>query len=187
MHIPVGYTDPVAPFCDKDTIPIREIPYMWSFVGDSYKPDRQRVLGAFQDIKSSFLHEHKGFLGEDKLSAEGYWESLTKSVFCPCPIGNVSIESYRTFEGLEAGAIPLIIKHQARQPYNYYKLLLGDHPISAFENWEQARVFVEESNMDQIVSLAQQINEWYQQYKIKIQKDIQSILLSSFHVTSQSE
>ena len=100
------------------------------------------------------------------LSGEAYWEIMTQSIFIPCPLGNMNIDTYRLFDALEAGAIPIILKGYAFQPYDYYKILLGDHPIPTFSSWREVEVFLENINVGSIQELSEKISKWYTSFNL---------------------
>jgi hypothetical protein len=171
-QIPLGYTDIIAEFSGSVVPAIYARKYTWSFCGDIFKSDRQKMIASLSEIEPHYCHIYKGFMGAESLSGREYWEILSNSVYSPCPIGNVNIDSYRLFESLEAGAIPMIIHSHAGQPYNYYHQLLGVHPIPTFKCWEQARNFIHRTSNDEIISLNQRISEWYESYKRDLRTSI---------------
>ncbi len=175
-HIPLGYTDIIAEFSGLDVPSIDERKYVWSFCGDIFKSNRQKMLASLSEIKPHYCNVYKGFMGANSLSGRDYWEVLSNSIYSPCPIGNVNIDSFRLFESLEAGAIPMVTYSHAGQPYDYYRELLGDHPIPTFRRWEQAKDFIRRTSITEIISLNQTIIKWYQSYKREIQTSIRDIL-----------
>jgi hypothetical protein len=177
-HIPLGYTDIIAEFSGLGVPSIEARKYVWSFCGDIFKSDRQKMLASLSEIKPHYCHVYQGFMGTDSLSGRDYWEVLSNSIYSPCPIGNVNIDSYRLFESLEAGAIPMVIYNHAGQPYDYYRELLGDHPIPTFRRWEQARDFIHRTSTNEIILLNQRISKWYKSYKREIQTSIRKMLAS---------
>jgi hypothetical protein len=67
------------------------------------------------------------------LSKETFDRLLSESAFAPCPMGNATLETWRLYEAMEAGAIPLI---ERRLSMDYYRELLGEHPIPTFRSWD---------------------------------------------------
>lgn len=171
-YIPLGYTDKMAVHNDGRAISIVNRKYKWSFCGDPFKSDRKEMIENMSQVGTGFVHEYHGFMTEKSLSGKEYWEVMSQSVYVPCPIGNMNIDTYRLFEALEAGAIPIVPKAQAWQPFNYYRLLLNDNPIPSFSNWKEARSFVNRTDIGTAAALAEEIRQWYQGYKERITAEI---------------
>jgi len=177
FFIPLGITDRVALERKAALLPITDRKYMWSFCGNSFKSDRKLMLASLSKIQPNFIYEYQGFMGSRSLSGEEYWEVLTQSIFVPCALGNLNIDTYRLFEVLEAGAIPIILRSHAWQPYNYYKNLLGDHPIPTFSSWQEAGSFLNKIDFEMTKKLSQEVNSWYAGYKSDLKGKIQKSIL----------
>jgi hypothetical protein len=97
-----------------------------------------RHLSPFPD---SFVHT-TGTADEsrDVLSPEEYLGKLEKSSFVACPMGNVNLETFRVYEALEAGAVPIV---ETRPGFDYFRALLGDHPLPSVTRWSQAPELLE--------------------------------------------
>lgn len=179
FHFPLGYIDRFARE-KKDNLPkITDREYKWSFCGDSFKTDRKLMLEYLSNCQPNFIHEYKGFTGKGSLSGEDYWIVLTKSIFIPCPFGNVNIDSYRLFEALEAGAIPIILISSAFQPYDYYKNLLGEHPIPTFSSWQEVKLFLDNISITAIEQLSEKVSKWYANFKFNLKQEIRETLLKT--------
>ena len=119
----------------------------WCFMGDLDKSGRgeaiQEVQAAFSG-RSSFLHVSHGFNGSDCLATDAYASRMARSVFCLCPTGNYNLDTFRLYEALEAGSIPVTLARTAAQPFrpSYWHMLfdLPDGarlPFVAGEDWSQ--------------------------------------------------
>jgi len=181
--IPLGYTDVIAEFAGLDTPAIDKRKFVWSFCGDIFKADRQKMIASLSSIEPHYSYTYQGFMGANSLSGRDYWEVLSNSIYSPCPIGNYNIDTYRLFESLEAGAIPIVIQNHAGQPYEYYRDLLGDHPIPTVRQWRQAKDFIRRTSTSEIILLSQRIAKWYDVYKREVRTSIKDILTS---IASQS-
>lgn len=135
------------------------------------------MLACLNNIQPNFIHEYHGFMGKRSLSGEEYWEVLTHSTFVPCSIGNLNIDTYRLFEVLEAEAIPIILRSHAWQPYDYYKTLLGTHPIPTFSSWKEARTFLTHIDSESITKLSKKVTEWYASFKSSLKVKIYESIL----------
>jgi hypothetical protein len=79
--------------------------YTWSFAGQ-VKTSRAAMLRAAQRIPGGHAHVTQGF-GEG-LEITEYADLLANTVFALCPRGNYSVDCFRLYEALEAGAIPIV-------------------------------------------------------------------------------
>jgi hypothetical protein len=96
-------------------------------------------------------------------------------VFAPCPMGNTVLESFRIYESLEMGCIPIV---ERRRWMPYYDRLMPGHPLPSFSTWRGARQFVEALSNDpsRMSAYQQHIAEWWQQYKVELRKDVTSFV-----------
>jgi hypothetical protein len=85
--------------------------YAWNFIGSVHHADRQNALNSFARLSHGFVHQTSGFDAKDYLSTEEYAKILSQSVFTLCPMGHVNIDTFRVYESLEAGSIPVVLKN----------------------------------------------------------------------------
>ncbi|PSN20733.1 hypothetical protein C7271_00645 [filamentous cyanobacterium CCP5] len=168
-YFPLGYTDKFALSRTFDSPSMANRKYKWSFCGNSFKTDRKLMLRCLSNIEPNFVFEYQGFMDERSLSGEEYWKVLSQSIFVPCSLGNLNIDTYRLFEVLEARAIPIIMKSHAWQPYDYYTSLLGSHPMPTFSSWKDAKAFLLDLDMESTERLSMEVSEWYVDFKSNLQ------------------
>ena len=125
----IGFSTSDAP------VPSTERPLVWSFAGDPNKTTRREMLASMSNYAPGEIHLTSGFHAADNLSVKQYQALLKKSIFAPCPQGNVNLDSYRVYEALECGCIPIVEK---RRGFDYFTHLLGRHPIPVVEDWSAA-------------------------------------------------
>lgn len=139
--------------------------YRWSFAGNLIG-SRGAMYRAMRGLgpHRCFLYGHEGTDARPPLTAEQYRELLEDTSFCPAPMGNVMTETWRLYEGLEAGCIPLVERHFA---IDYYRELFGPHPIPTFNRWKDARDYAEEISAQSATldMLQSEIQEWWRAYK----------------------
>jgi hypothetical protein len=125
--------------------PPSERSHVWSFAGQ-LKSTRFAMIEAFRRVGGG--HEHVTGTFDDAeqgVGATAYLDVLAQSVFAPCAMGNVHLESFRVYEALEMGAIPVV----ERRPWlDYFRELLGDHPLPTVRSWSQAPALVERLRSD---------------------------------------
>jgi len=161
MSNPLAYPLPIGTFIDFDNAPeIKPLPerkYDFSFIGqiphtgtrDCFKRNMENMLKE-QKKKSGkqfkyFLQYTEGF-GKG-MSKEDYIDLLNDSKIVLCPTGAYSLETFRFFEAIKMGAIPLVEQlpkfwYYEKAPYFYGKWQRLDTILSNslnFLNSEQCR------------------------------------------------
>jgi hypothetical protein len=183
MFIPLGYKNGFSrPGTPKSAAARR---YRWSFVGDSNKSTRRAMLDAlrscaeprgFGEQRSSaeyFVHATSGFNGADALPTDRYHDIMDDSILVPCPAGWQNLESFRTWEALEAGCIPIV---ERRPHFDYYAALCGDYPFPSVTDWAQAATLLQQSDADLEV-LRRRCADWWRARKASLRERIGGALL----------
>ena len=155
--IPIGYKSRVL---DKKK---NNRKYKWAFVGTPHKSSRHDLLFQFSDIKPFFCHRTEKF---DKkiISVEEMSEALSLTEFMPCPNGFVHPETYRVYESLECGCIPIV-----ENAYQYYDRLFPHNPFIKVDKWMDAHPIIKGWNNDQIKQKKEECKIWWNEYKDKLQ------------------
>jgi hypothetical protein len=163
LTIPLGFPNGTSQ--DGIGIPASQRSHLWCFLGNNDAGSRPEMLRTFQGIGPRYPTPPRSLKKSD------YDSALRQTMFCPAPMGNVMLETWRTYEAIESGCIPLV---ESRVFCDYYGDLLGRHPIPTFANWRQARAFVEElsSSPAQLDALQSEIYAWWQSEKIDIRDKV---------------
>jgi hypothetical protein len=178
MFIPLGCYNHEPP---ATIIPSSERRYAWSFIGEggkSSRPDMVRAMSAIEPhicfsttpIRGiTFLDRVPG--GKRRIPRQECFDILAQSIFAPSPMGNVNIECERFYEALQVGAIPIV---ERRWTLDYYKRLLGDHPLPTVSSWSEGRQLVIKLLDDpaRLDRLQQTCMQWWKSYKLEIVKKI---------------
>jgi hypothetical protein len=95
-------------------------------------------------------------------------------------MGNVILETWRFYESLELGCIPL---GESRMSLDYFRDLLGPHPIPTFQNWEDARHYAETlfSDKERLLAKQKEISSWWKRHKDKVRSELRD------HITGPSK
>ncbi len=170
MQLPLGYTngfthDAIEPGIDRRT-------YIWSFLGQANKSSRPEMIEALLPFKPNFVYATDNGR-QMPIGKREYQCILRDSLFVPCSMGNLNLDSFRVYEALECGAIPLLEK---RPGLDYFSRLLGAHPLPAFGNWRQAARFISFMLLDRnaLVNLQKQCVEWWAGYKRNLGEQVES-------------
>ena len=175
FHVPLGYSEGIP--LDLAQAGMRPRKYVWSFLGQGNKSSRPDMLGAFRRLSPNFilLTDRPG---NRNFTRAEYREVLLDSTFVPCPMGNVNLESFRVYEALECGSIPIVEK---RAQLDYFGRLLGKHPIPAFSSWAAAARFASTvlNDPERLRSLRDRCFDWWVGYKKVLQERVAQFILDS--------
>jgi len=92
-------------------------------------------------------------------------EILTSTEFIPCPNGFVHPETYRLYEALECGCIPIV-----ENAYKYYDRLFPNNPFLKIDKWIEAKSVIGEWKDDQIKKKQEECQIWWSQHKNQLQE-----------------
>jgi len=92
---------------------------------------------------------------------------LSATEFVPCPNGFVHPETYRLYEALECGCIPIV-----ENAYKYYDRLFPDNPFIKVDRWIEAKPVIREWKDNQIKQKREECRIWWSQYKNQLQEFI---------------
>jgi len=165
--LPIGYKS--GTLFKKEIV---ERKYKWAFLGTPHKSSRHDLLFQLSDIKPSFSHKTKKF-NEKIIDVNEMSEILTSTEFIPCPNGFVHPETYRLYEALECGCIPIV-----ENAYRYYDRLFPNNPFIKVDKWMDARPIIKGWNNDQIKQKKEECKIWWNEYKDKLQNFIQGKITS---------
>lgn len=120
--------------------------YHWSFAGNAHSPERVSCLLPFASLIPHYVHTtQESFNSSSGLPTEKYAALMRDSKFVICPIGQGNIDSFRVYEALEAGAIPIVLASTQFQPYNpsYWHAIfpwmrVATIPMLIHRNWQEA-------------------------------------------------
>ena len=163
--IPIGYKSGV--FYKRNV----ERKYKWAFTGTPHKTSRHDLLFQFSSIKPFFCHKTQKF-DKNIISVDEMNEVLSSTEFIPCPNGFFHPETYRVYEALECGSIPIV-----ENTYKYYDRLFPTNPFIKVNKWEDAKPIIQGWNDEQIKKKRKECKEWWDEQKKIIQNFISRKIL----------
>ena len=141
--IPLGYnrraTEPIYDIINKTpALPFREL--VWSFRGTRWM-NREAKLESLKQIPGDnrciFYNDWKDPL---QVEREEYVGEVLNSKFVACP-GGMNAETFRFYEALELGAIPLYVRQEGDELY--FKKLTETIPVLSFGSWVEASAAIQ--------------------------------------------
>jgi hypothetical protein len=153
--------------------------YTWSFAGQINKSTRISMITNMKSIPHHFIHEIGSFADPNSLSQEKYRNLMLNSIFIPCPKGWVNLESFRVWEALECGCIPIVEK----TPFDYFAKAYGPYPFLAVSSWNEAPKLINDllTNPKQLEELQNNCLTWWKEYKKNMKGEIKKIVDEAFN------
>lgn len=168
---------PLGPSCftndEQEVKPVEERRYVWSFAGNLASTRRALVEG-LRGVVPNFIHITRAG-GQPRLGTEEYLKLLGDSVFVPCGMGNVNLESFRLYEALDCGAIPIV----ERRPWlDYFTGLWGPHPLPAVNDWGEARSIMDSLRADpqRLREKQREVQGWWREIEGQVASQISAII-----------
>lgn len=109
----------------------------WFFAGQVTHARRQQAAKVLRRLGGGMLHETDGYLRG--MPMEEYFRQMAGAKVIPCPSGPIHLDTARTFEALEAGAVPVSDLVTGRgESFDYWTLLFGEgHPLLTITGWNE--------------------------------------------------
>lgn len=123
-------------------------PFDVAFAGQVTHPRRRQMAGVLDRMwrerpSRIAMHPTDSFAaGFDRMN---YLRIMRAAKFAPCPTGPVTADSFRVYEALEAGCIPILDgwDGKGREAYAFWDLVLGpDHHVPILDDWADLPEFV---------------------------------------------
>lgn len=159
LNVPLGIIGFAPP---HDLVPSSSRRFVWSYFG-TLMASRPDMLAAFSSLSPSRSIDRRG---DGRVARQEFLAILGDSVFAPAPMGNVMLETWRLYEALEYGCIPIV---ERRISMDYFHDLFGDHPIPCFGSWRQAKQFVADlmNRPRDLDALQLEVSSWWSLEKLR--------------------
>ena len=130
-RIPLGYTPETREMLKHLGLVDKDLDY--SFAGQITHPRREMMKQVLGDKNT---HYTDGFA--KGLDRGDYFYLMARSKKIPCPPGAVSVESFRVYEALEAGCVPVVddVSPLRSNSDGYWRKLFGDVGFPTFVNYD---------------------------------------------------
>lgn len=145
--------------------------YLWSFVGQCQNPFRQQCVEVLKSLDGGFIQvpEFFGGLGKDGMEYQEYLDIMCQSKYVICPSGSMSVDSFRLYEAMECGAIPIADMKSPRENhikgFNWWREVYPQNQVYCVSTWNDldAKWFEEKYYADRLKSI-----NWWFDYKMKL-------------------
>lgn len=177
ITFPIGYAPKFWQDGKKEPVKALERNYTWSFAGQIYAhPTRVKMMRNMLRIPNYYFHKVNtwGLMDQKSLTIPEYREMLLNTIFSPCPAGWLNVDSFRVYESLECGCIPIVEKF----PEDYFKNLFPNHPFISINSWDEVpriiRTYIQDP--EKLEKKRLECYEWWTQYKKNLNKKFISII-----------
>lgn len=145
--------------------------YFCSFVGQVQNPHRHACVEALKKIPDHFIKIADGFGGLNGLEYQDYINILCQSKVVLCPSGSMCTDSFRVYEALECGALPIV---EARSPrddkhFDYWREV-GAGILPCVHDWHDVKYILE--NKELIERKTKECIEWWSNYKVELKNKL---------------
>jgi GR25 family glycosyltransferase involved in LPS biosynthesis len=132
LQLPLGPAR-VAP-ADAIHSPQRDL--VWSFHGTNWM-NREQLITPWKQVGPHDCVFYKDWMDPNQLGPDAYSALCMSSIFVLCPRGQ-NIETFRFYEALDHGAIPVMVREEGDEAY--FSFLTKHLPIISFPTWGHALV-----------------------------------------------
>lgn len=135
----------------------------WSFAGQDTHERRHEMLRAMGKVPNGQAYPSKSFTAG--VPPEQYTTLLAASKVVPCPSGPVHVDTFRVFEALEAGCVPLLDgRTPSKSMSRYWDHIFGNHPLPIVDEWMMAPLLVKQA-VAEWPAPGNRCFAWWQLYK----------------------
>lgn len=158
-------------------IPAQEIKYPkkrkydWFFAGQVNHQRRVECVNELKRLTNGKLLATAGF--NQGYDYNEYINYMANAKLVPCPGGPETPDSFRVYEALEVGCIPIVDKHYGRSYYdgNYWEKLFGAVPFPVIDDWTNLPRIMGEQ-LDAWDNRSHHVSDWWQTTKAEIVKNL---------------
>lgn len=168
---PLGYTPQTRNELRKNGYIPKDMPYFYS---GQINHIRRRQL---KDILLKYDYGHQYFFPTDGfakgMEPGGYFYMMAHAKAVPCPPGNVTQDSFRFYEALEAGAVPIADRFNALGEGDYWERMFPDAPFPILSSYQELPELIEKA---QDPMLRNRVFAWWIAKKMKLRQQMKDIL-----------
>lgn len=176
--LPLGFMNRRSSRAYPPSLKFSEREHTWSFAGSMDREGRAQALSILTQVKPHCLKSKPTWSSPEKLGPSEYNEMIRKTKFVPCMRGSKALESFRLYEALEHGAIPIYVPSESSNSLDEYKEIFGEHPLLGFPNWETAADYLPKliTQPEIMENHRNELHKWWNNKKAEIRAKLSSII-----------
>jgi hypothetical protein len=176
-----GFHDPTNP--QSLSVRSRDPWFHWCFIGAVHHQARHDAITTFLPIKPYILSVHTAGFNAHHLTIQQYKNTMLLSKFALCPIGQGNLDTFRVYEALEAGCVPVVLSKTIEQPYSpsYWHALFmlpssSDIPFVMGNTWTECYQMMETLLQDPVkyYDLQAKMTQFWDSHKESWKQSIQA-------------
>ena len=142
--------------------------FKWRFFGTQHKSSRHDMNFQLEKIEPNFVNRTDKFADKQKSMDVKEMEKIYFDTnFAPCPAGFFHPESYRIYEALQCGVIPIV-----ESIYNYFDKTYPNNPFIKIKRWSEAKEIIDNWSYDKILNKRKECINWWNKYLLSHQNFI---------------
>lgn len=137
----------------------------WFFSGQITHSHRQRCAEQLRTLTNGVLKETSGFF--QGFGREEYYRQMNEAKVIPCPSGPVTPDTFRVWEALESGCVPIVDASCPKSgfpPYFWEYVFDEKPPFQLVHNWDCLPDLIEEQ-LKEWPHNAIKLSAWWQNYQ----------------------
>ena len=163
-------------------LPLARRSHRWFFSGQVNHQARTEAVAALAGRADGVLQPTGGFIRTVD-GRPAFLEQLTRAAIAPCPGGWMTPETFRLYEALEAGCVPICSSEaplwKPGERGDYWTHVLGEPPpFPAISDWTQIGRVIDELLADPVSlqRMANRCSAWWLGYKRQVAIDLEDDL-----------
>lgn len=134
----------------------------WFFAGQINHDRREQCVAELRKLPNGELTETKQF-GKEAVEYHEYLKKMASAKIIPCPSGIETPDSFRLYEALEAGCLPVVDAFSTRhQAPGFWQYLFGDDvPFPIIDYWDKFPALLPQL-LKEWPSNANRVSAWWQ-------------------------
>lgn len=125
-----------------------------NFQLEKIKPNFKNVIAQFDDKRKS-------------MNVDEMKKIYLNTNFAPCPGGFYHPESYRIYEALQCGTIPIV-----ESIYNYFDYTYPKNPMIKITKWIEAKEIIDTWSHEKILKKRKECFDWWNNYLVALRSSI---------------
>jgi len=171
IHLPLGYQNGRNGI-GLDSTPIRSRQYAWSFAGAMDRKGRLEQLDSLsKEVSNCKIHKTPTWNSPLNLNKSEYVGTIRESKFVPCLTGFYNVESYRFYETLENGSVPIIPLDEKNSYNNIFNGCVNAPLLALTDMSMLGKVISLINSNDSVLELIHgDLTNWWKGYKLYLSK-----------------
>ena len=137
------------------------------YSGQVNHDSRRDMMKALENMPNSQIFSSDGFA--KGLSHEEYYKYMIQAKVVPAPRGNISPDSFRLYEAIECGAVPI-----AENPA-FFNLVFKDYPFPVVSNPEQWTGYIQDA-ISQYPVINNECQSWWMRKRFEMREEMLTFL-----------